>query len=106
LEDFDFVSVKLLMSWDILPGQEKTYFDFVMQTFAPGMVKLGLQPTEAWYTLFGDAPQILTGGVTDSVDKMREILDSVEWDELKSDLLEYVTNFQFKVVPATGRFQL
>jgi hypothetical protein len=100
------VSVKLLMSWDILPGQEKTYFDFVMQTFAPGMVKLGLQPTEAWYTLFGDAPQILTGGVTDNVEKMRQILDSVEWDELKSDLLEYVTNFQFKVVPATGRFQL
>jgi hypothetical protein len=100
------VSVKLLMSWDILPGREKTYFDFVMQTFAPGMIKLGLQPTEAWYTLFGDAPQILTGGVTDSTEKMRKILDSVEWEELQDSLLEYVTNFRYKVVPATGGFQL
>jgi hypothetical protein len=100
------VSVKLLMSWDILPGQEKTYFDFVMQTFAPGMVKLGLQPTEAWYTLYGDAPQILTGGVTDSVEKMHQILESDEWEDLKGDLLEYVINFQYKVVPATGRFQM
>jgi len=99
------VSIKLLMNWDIRPGQEQSYFDFVMKTFAPGMIKLGLQPTEAWYTLFGDAPQILTGGVTDSVDKMREILDSPEWEVLKQDLLRYVTNFQSRVVPATGRFQ-
>jgi hypothetical protein len=94
------------MSWDILPGQEKTYFDFVMQTFAPGLIKLGLQPTEAWYTLFGDAPQILTGGVTDDVDKMRQILDSEDWAELRGQLLEYVTNFEYKIVPASGRFQM
>jgi hypothetical protein len=100
------VTVKLLMSWDIRPGKEQSYFEFAMQTFAPEMMKLGWQPTEAWYTLYGDAPQILTGGIADSVDKMREILDSNEWGELKSRLLEYVTNFQYKVVPATGRFQM
>ncbi len=100
------MSVKLLMSWDIRPGKEKTYFDFVMQTFAPGLVKLGLQPTEAWYTLYGDAPQILTGGVTDDVQTMHEILDSPEWEELLDSLLEYVTNFQYKVIPASGRFQM
>jgi hypothetical protein len=100
------VTVKLLMSWDIRPGKEQSYFEFAMQTFAPEMIKLGWQPTEAWYTLYGDAPQILTGGIADSVDKMREILDSSEWGELKTRLLEYVTNFQYKVVPATGRFQM
>lgn len=100
------MTVKLLMSWDIQPGQEKTYFDFVMQTFAPGLIKLGLQPTEAWYTLFGDAPQILTGGVTDNVPKMQSILESPEWEELLGSLLEFVTNFEYKIVPATGRFQM
>jgi hypothetical protein len=94
------------MSWDIRPGQEQTYFEFAMQTFAPALMKMGWQPTEAWYTLYGDAPQILTAGITDSVDKMREILDSAEWEELRSRLLEYVTNFEYKVVPATGRFQM
>jgi hypothetical protein len=100
------VTVKLLMSWDILPGQEQAYFEFAMQTFAPGLMQLGWQPTEAWYTLYGKAPQILTGGVCDSVDKMREILDSPQWEELKSRLMEYVSNFQYKVVPGTGRFQM
>lgn len=100
------MTVKLLMSWDILPGQEQTYFEFAMQTFTPALTKMGWQPTEAWYTLYGDGPQILTAGVTDSVEKMREVLDSDEWEELKSRLLEYVTNFQYKVVPATERFQM
>jgi hypothetical protein len=94
------------MSWDILPGQEQTYFEFAMQTFAPGLIEMGWQPTEAWYTLYGDAPQILTAGVADNVEKMREILESERWEELRTSLLEYVTNFQYKVVPATGRFQM
>jgi hypothetical protein len=100
------VTVKLLMSWDIRPGQEQTYFEFAMQTFAPALMKMGWQPTEAWYTLYGDGPQILTAGITDSLEEMRSILDSDEWEELKNRLLEYVTNFDYKVIPATGRFQL
>jgi hypothetical protein len=100
------VAVKLLMSWDIRPGQEQTYFEFAMQTFAPALMKMGWKPTEAWYTLYGEGPQIMTAGITESVEKMREILDSGEWEELKGQLLEYVTNFEYKVVPATGRFQM
>jgi hypothetical protein len=94
------------MSWDILPGKEQTYFEFAMKTFAPELMKMGWQPTEAWYTLYGEGPQILTAGVTDSVDKMREILDSYEWQELREKLMDYVTNFEYKVIPATGRFQM
>ncbi len=100
------MSVKLLMSWDILPGKEQTYFEFAMKTFAPELMKMGWQPTEAWYTLYGEGPQIMTAGVTDNVENMREILGSQEWDELRDRLLEYVTNFEYKVVPATGRFQI
>jgi len=100
------LAIKLLMSWDIRPGQEQTYFEFAMQTFAPALMKMGWQPTEAWYTLYGDGPQILTAGTTENVEKMRDILDSPQWAKLKDQLLEYVTNFEYKVVPATGRFQM
>lgn len=100
------MTVKLLMTWDILPGHEQSYFEFAMQTFAPTLMRLGWQPTEAWYTLYGNAPQILTAGTCDSVERVREILDSPQWQELRSRLTEYVTNFRYKVVPATGRFQM
>jgi len=98
--------VKLLMSWDIRPGLEATYFDFIVNEFMPGLLRLGIQPTEAWYTVYGSSPQILTGGVAKDLETMTSILDSDEWHELQSELLAYITNFEYKVVRDTGRFQL
>ena len=94
------------MSWDIKPGLEASYFDFIVNEFLPGLLKLSIQPTEAWYTVYGTGPQILTGGVAEDVETITSILDGEEWHELQSKLLAYITNFEYKVVPDTGRFQL
>jgi len=98
--------VKLLMSWDIKEETEQEYFEFMMRDFVPGLIRLGIQPTEAWYTIYGDGPQILTGGVADDLETMEKILASDEWRELEAKLLGLVTNFQYKIVRADGRFQL
>jgi hypothetical protein len=98
--------IKLLMSWDIRSSLEATYFDFIVNEFMPGLLRLGIQPTEAWYTVYGSSPQILTGGVAKDLETMTSILDSDEWHELQSELLAYITNFEYKVVRDTGRFQL
>ncbi len=98
--------VKLLMTWDILPGREQEYFEFVVREFVPGMQKLGIQPVEAWYTTFGRRPQILTGGIAEDLKSMREALATEAWDRLRDRLMEYVTNFDWKVVQARGGFQM
>jgi hypothetical protein len=98
--------VKILMSWDIKPGSESEYFEFIVREFAPGIMKLGVQPTEAWYTVFGDGPQILTGCVAEDLPTMQSVLSSNDWQKLQTKLFEYVTNFNFKIVRATSRFQL
>ncbi|MCB0193160.1 MAG: hypothetical protein KDJ65_14545 [Anaerolineae bacterium] len=98
--------VKLLMSWDIKPGSESEYFEFIVREFIPGMTKLGMQPTEAWYTVYGKGPQILQGSVTEDLNTMKSILDSEDWQKLQGRLFEFVSNFNSKIVRATGRFQL
>jgi len=98
--------VKLLMSWDIKPGSESEYFEFIVREFAPGLMKLGIQPTEVWYTVVGNGPQILTGGVAEDLPTMRSILADKDWTKLQTKLFEYVTNFDYKIVKATSRFQL
>ncbi len=98
--------VKLLLSWDIKPGREQSYFEFVVQEFAPGLTRLGLQTTEAWYTVYGEGPQILTGAVADDLNAMKTILHGEDWAKLRDRLLEYVSNLQQKVIPSSGRFQL
>jgi len=97
---------KLLMSWDIKPNREEEYYRFLVREFWPAIMKMGIQPTDAWYTAYGDYPQILAGGVTEDLETMRAILESEEWHEWHERLMQYVTNYQQKVVRATGRFQM
>ncbi len=98
--------IKLLMSWNIRAGLEDEYFTFVTEEFAPGLMELGIRPTDVWYTAYGNSPQILTGGVTDDLRSLRKALASSEWRELKLELLTYVTDYDEKAVRASGGFQL
>ncbi len=100
------MAVKLLMTWDILPGKEQEYFEFVVRELVPGMQRLGIQPTEAWLTTFGERPQILTGGVTEDLKTMRGALSTDDWKTLRGKLSEFVSNFDLKVVKASGGFQM
>jgi hypothetical protein len=97
---------KLLMTWDIIPGQEQAYIDFNAREFVPRLMKMGLQPMDSWFTLYGDAPQVTVGWVTDDADVIRKAIRSREWAELQRDLANFVTNFRYKVVPFTSLFQM
>ena len=98
--------VKLLMSWDIQSGNEAEYFQFVIQEFVPGLLRLGLQPTEVWFTAYGDCPQIQAGGLAPDLATMDKIVHGPEWKELREKLEQYVTGFAQKVIQAEGGFQL
>nr|HID12742.1 hypothetical protein [Anaerolineae bacterium] len=97
---------KLLMSWNIRPGREDEYFEFYVREFGPGLVELGVKPTDAWYTAYGDRPQILTGGTVKDLESLQRALTSDEWRRLKRKLLTYVTDYSQKVIRASGGFQL
>ena len=98
--------IKLLMTWDIKSGPESEYVKFIMHEFGPAMVRMGLQPTDAWYTVYGDGPQVLAGGVVDTLQRMHDILSGEEWMRLEAKLLEYVDHYKRRIVEAAGGFQL
>jgi len=98
--------VKLLMTWDILPGQAQEYFEFIVREFLPGMQKMGVEPTDAWYTAYGDGPQITVGGIAPDMDVMDKFLASVQWQEISEKLMNYVENFAYKVIHARNGFQM
>ena len=100
------MTVKLLMTWDILPGREQEYFEFVVRELIPGMQHLGLEPSDAWFTMYGDQPQILAIVQSTSMSKLEEVLASSEWDKITNQLLDYVDDLNYKVVPARTGFQL
>ncbi len=100
------MTVKLLMTWDILPGQEQEYFEFVVRDFLPNVQRMGLEPSDAWFTMYGESPQIMVTAQMDSVKTLERVLGTSEWEDLIQRLLDYVENFKYKVVQARSGFQL
>lgn len=98
--------IKLLLMLDIRPGKEAEYFEFAVQEFVPKIQKLGMQPTEAWYTVYGNGPQILAGLVMEDRASIEKALQTEEWQTLKDKLMTYLASFQYKIVKHTGHFQL
>jgi hypothetical protein len=99
--------VKLLMQWDIKPGREQDFSEFMVRELAPKLMQLGVQPSEVLYTLWGKGPQILAIGVIESQEKAASVLNSAGWQKLHSKLLAYAANYRHKVVRDNGRdFQM
>lgn len=98
--------IKLLLTYDIKPGRDQEYFEFMVREFAPGITRLGLTPTEAWFALYGECPQMLVEGITEDLGTMRQLLSSGEWAELHGKLLDYVDNYNQKIVRASAGFQI
>jgi hypothetical protein len=100
------MAVKLLMTWDILPGREQEYFEFVVRDFIPGIQQMGMEPNDAWYTMYGTQPQIMVAAQVSTMSKLQNLLGSTDWKSLTQNLLDYVENLNIKVVPARSGFQL
>ncbi|MBN1149159.1 MAG: hypothetical protein JXA78_18005 [Anaerolineales bacterium] len=100
------MAVKMLMTWNILPGREQEYFEFVVRDFIPEVQRMGMEPSDAWFTMYGNQPQILAAVQTSSLNSLQRTLDSTEWKELTQRLLDYVENFDYKVVQARSGFQM
>jgi len=78
--------VKLLMQWDIKVGREQDFSEFVVREFAPRLMKLGIEPTEILYTMYGEGPQMYTSVVVESREDLADILKSDGWKNLQKKL--------------------
>ena len=88
----------MIMTWDIRPGREQEYSEFINNRFAPGLVEIGLPPADVFYTAYGRVPQIMA--IVDAADEatLRRALRSRQWAALKRDLLRFIENYEERVV--------
>ena len=100
--------VKLMMTWDILPGREEEYFEFHIRKFVPELENMGLFFHEAWLTVYGDGdqPRLMAEAVIDNLVRANRVLVSDEWMSLNVQLNDFVENFDYKVIPNRTRWQL
>jgi hypothetical protein len=99
-------TVKLMMTWDILPGREEDYFEFHIRRFIPTLEKMGLSIHEAWLTQYGDYPRLTVEALAPNLKKAQNILGSNDWIDLGLLLQDMVENFDYKLIPARTRWQM
>ncbi len=76
-----------------------------MEEFLPQAQALGLMPTDAWHTAYGEYPGRLIGFAANDLAGVRAARASGEWRELTGKLEGYVLNLTVRVVPLRGGFQ-
>jgi len=98
--------VKLVLSFNIKPGTQQVYYQFMISQFVPAVQKLGLQLADAWHTVYGDYPGRINGFVGLNLEEMRQLLRGPEWQEIEERLQEYVTDYSWRIIPLKEGFQL
>ncbi len=98
--------VKLLLFYDIRPGAEEQYYHFMSTEFLFWVHEQGLMLSDAWHTLYGSYPSRVIGLVAEDVHHLTRVLTSQEWAELEARMQDYVTNYQRRVIPYRGGFQI
>ena len=98
---------KALLTWNIQSGSEREHFRRV-RDFVSELHTLDLELEDAWYTAYGNAPQILLGIVArgGQDEKLERALTSEEWEQMLGKLKEYITGYCQRIVDGAGRFQI
>ena len=98
--------IKLIMTWNIREGKETAYIEFLTRDFVSLIMSMGFHPLDAWYAVWGHSPQVIASGVTRDLVSMEKALKSDDWKKLQEKLEDLVVDFKYKVVKASGGFQL
>lgn len=97
--------VKLLLAYSIKPGHENAYRRFVLEEFLPKAQELGLTPTDAWHTAYGQYPSRLIGFVADDLHSVHRATETDEWQVMMKRLEDYAGGVTRRVVRFRGGFQ-
>lgn len=97
---------KLLLSYDVSPEHMQEYYRFVLGRYVPVMQAMGLEMSDAWHTAYGNFPNRLIGFVAREKKTLVEVLDNESWAALNEELQQFVSDFNYKVIPYREGFQI
>ncbi len=98
---------KLTQNWNVIPGMEKQYAEFVATDHIPTMEKLGITMTGGWKVLVGAGPRIIAEGSAPTLVDIAKAIDTDEYRRITRKLkTTYVTDYSSRVLAPTGRIDV
>lgn len=89
---------KLILTYDIEPDVQDSYFQFMLGELVPAVQSMGLQMSGAWHTAYGEYPIRLVEFVADDYHTLASVLETRQWCDLERRLMGYVQNYRKKIV--------
>lgn len=96
---------KLLVTYDIKPREDNSYFQFVLNVFVPRLQGMGLFMWRAYHTAYGNYPLRQLEFLAEDIDTVRKAMESEEFRSLVEKLHGYVDNYNTKIVAFRDGFQ-
>jgi hypothetical protein len=90
--------LKVLISYNMLAGKEQEAQDYLINKLAPGLARLGFRISDVQYTIWGNSPQILSGGEVENLEQAQRIFLSDSWERLANGMGALTDNFKVRVV--------
>jgi hypothetical protein len=94
----DVMTVKLNHYWGIIPTLNEEYNKFIIRKFIPGVNQLGMHTVAVWSVLAGVCSEIIFETACSDLEHLEKALHTKKYKELKTDLLNYVNNYNTKIL--------
>ena len=92
--------------WDIAPGKQQAYSDFLMTYYNPTLDAIGIKLVGGYYVTVGMGPMIIAVGLAQSLHQLEGALASSEYEDITNRLMEFVTHYHSKILIPTGRVKM
>ncbi|MGD0487685.1 MAG: hypothetical protein ABSB94_10880 [Syntrophorhabdales bacterium] len=93
--------------FNILPGMEPAYREFLEAEFIPVMERLGIKVTNIWKAIIGSGPFINVEGTSPRIEEIAKTIATDEYRALTRTLKSrYVTDYQSRILAPTRRVEV
>jgi len=96
------MSILFIQNWDIIPGKEYEYTQFISDVYIPESTTMGLIPVGGYYVEVGFGPRVLAVYTASSLEELIRCITTREFKDLTLKLKLYVYNYRRSVLEPTG----
>lgn len=92
--------------WTVIASENIAYADFIINSFIPGINRLGIHTVAGWSVIVGSYSEVILEVVSEDLDQMEAALKNEKYRHLKSDLLNFIKNYKTKILVPLKKDQI
>lgn len=94
--------VLLIQNWDVVPGLEEEYAEFITEKYIPETTTMGLISVGGYYVELGFGPRIIAALSAEDAPDLARVVDTGKFRTLTIQLKKFICDYGSYVLAPTG----